>query len=440
MRTTHDHDNHHHPGASHATVAWLLLQVGLVGVTLGLTRTVLPAMAEADFGVPRTSFVLLTTFVLAFGVVKGIMNWVAGRWSDRVGRRRVLLTGWVAALPVPLMLWHAPHWGWVVAATVLLGVNQGLAWSMTQTAQLDITPPHARGLQLGLNECAGYAGVALAGWGTAYVAQALGTRNGLLASGLAVVALGLLLAAFTVPETRPADLAGPPRGAGAPGAWALFIHTSWTDRRLAVLCQAGAVEKCVDALVWVFYPLFLTQRGLTLPQAAAVIGVYGLTWGLGQLAAGRLSDHWGRHRLNVGGMVLCGAGVALMLVGRGTAWWALSAGISGMGMAMLYPNLAAAVADLAEPAWRGTAIGTYRFWRDLGYAMGALGLGLSAQVSGRIEAAFVFVAGAMWASAALLWWWGEETHPAHRAVPHGAKPGPEHPSSSTFQGSNPCHR
>jgi MFS family permease len=326
MRTTHDHDNHHHPGASHATVAWLLLQVGLVGVTLGLTRTVLPAMAEADFGVPRTSFVLLTTFVLAFGVVKGIMNWVAGRWSDRMGRRRVLLTGWVAALPVPLMLWHAPHWGWVVAATVLLGVNQGLAWSMTQTAQLDITPPHARGLQLGLNECAGYAGVALAGWGTAYVAQALGTRNGLLASGLAVVALGLLLAAFTVPETRPADLAGPPRGAGAPGAWALFIHTSWTDRHLAVLCQAGAVEKCVDALVWVFYPLFLTQRGLTLPQAAAVIGVYGLTWGLGQLAAGRLSDHWGRHRLNVGGMVLCGAGVALMLVGRGTAWWALSAG------------------------------------------------------------------------------------------------------------------
>lgn len=411
METTRQHTHD-----LHAATAWLLLQVGLVGVTLGLTRTVLPAMAEADFGVPRTSFLLLTAFVLAFGVVKGIMNFVAGRWSDHVGRRRVLLTGWLVALPVPLLLWHAPHWGWVVAATVLLGINQGLTWSMTQTALLDITPAQHTGLALGLNECAGYAGMALAGWGSALVAQALGTRNGLLASGLVVITGALVLALFTAPETRPAEPNGPSAAPPSTPTWSVFVHTSWTDRRLAALCQAGAVEKCVDALIWVFYPMYLTQQGLTLPQAATVIGAYGMTWGLLQLATGRLSDHWGRQGLNVGGMVLCGAGVALMLAGQGALWWGLSATLSGVGMAMLYPNLSAAVADLAEPAWRGTALGTYRFWRDLGYALGALGLGLTAQISGQMEAAFVFVAAAMWASAALLWYWGRETHPTRRSL------------------------
>lgn len=399
------------PPLPRATVAWLLLQVALVGVTLGLTRTVVPAMAEADFGVPKGSFLLLTAFVLAFGLVKGSMNFVAGRWSDRVGRRRVLLVGWAVALPVPVMLWHAPHWSWVVAATMLLGVNQGLAWSMTQTAKLDITGPEQRGLVLGLNEFAGYAGVALAGWATAQVAQALGTRDGLLVSGLVVVGTALVLAALTVPETRPAAAAGPHHPTLR--AWPVFVHTSWRDRRLAALCQAGAVEKFVDALVWVVYPVFLTQKGLTLPQAATVIGVYGMTWGLSQLVTGRLSDRWGRHGLNVGGMVVCGAGVALMLADQGAAWWSVAASISGLGMAMLYPNLSAAVADLADPAWRGTAIGTYRFWRDLGYAFGALGVGLVAHASGHLEATFVFVAGAMWLSAALLAWWGAETHPRH---------------------------
>lgn len=396
------------------TVAWLLVQVALVGVTLGLTRTVVPAMAEADFGVPKGSFLLLTAFVLAFGVVKGGMNFVAGRWSDRVGRRPVLLAGWAVALPVPVMLWHAPHWGWVVAATVLLGVNQGLTWSMSQTAKLDITRPDQRGWVLGLNEFAGYAGVALAGWATAHVAQALGTRDGLLVCGLGAVGLGLALAALTVSETRP--LAANAQAQSPLRAWPVFVHTSWHDRRLAALCQAGAVEKFVDALVWVVYPVYLTQQGLALPQAAAVIGVYGMTWGLTQLVTGRLSDRWGRHGLNVGGMVVCGAGVALVLAGSGAVWWSVAAAVSGLGMAMLYPNLSAAVADLAEPAWRGTAIGTYRFWRDLGYAVGALGVGLVAHASGHLQATFVFVAGAMWLSAAWLWWWGAESHPRHTLI------------------------
>jgi len=413
-----------------------LLQVLLVGLTLGMMRTVVPALAEREFGVPRTSFLLLTTFVIAFGVVKAVMNFVAGRLSERVGRRRVLLLGWLAALPVPVMVALAPSWGWVVAATVLLGVNQGLTWSMTQTAQLDLTSPRERGLTLGLNEFAGYAGVALAGIATAALASWLGPRQGLLLFGLAVVLVAIVLTLRWMRETLPWARAEAARQAAAglaagepqaryprqvssqPGSRELFALLSWRDRRFFALSQAGLVEKFVDALVWVFYPIYLQQHGLSLTQTSAVIGVYGLCWGASQLFTGRLSDHIGRHRPTIAGMWLCGAGVALMLQGQGLTWWSLSAALSGVGMALLYPNLSAAVADISHPAWRGSAIGIYRFWRDLGYGIGALGLGLTAQWSGDVEAAFHFVALAMGVSGFLLWWLGEETHPrlnpAHR--------------------------
>ncbi|MDO9023677.1 MFS transporter [Zwartia sp.] len=187
---------------------------------------------------------------------------------------------------------------------------------------------------------------------------------------------------------------------------------SGRDRRLFALCQAGLVEKFVDALVvWVVYPVYLYQRGLSLTEAGSIIGVYGLTWGGSQLLTGRLSDRFGRHLLNIWGMWLCGAGVALMILGQSALWWSLCAALSGFGMAMLYPNLSAAVADISHPNWRGSAVGIYRFWRDLGYAIGALGLGLAAHFSGHIEAAFWFVALSMLASGVLLWWLGEETHP-----------------------------
>lgn len=402
-----------------------LLQVLLVGFTLGLMRTVVPALAESEFGVPRNSFMLLSAFVLAFGVVKGVMNFVAGRWSERVGRRTVLLAGWWVAVPIPLLVWWAPGWGWIVLATVLLGINQGLTWSMTQTAKLDFTRPEERGLTLGLNEFAGYVGVALAGIVTAWLAVRLGARNGLLIFGMSTILLALLLTWRWVRDTlpwahavvqRPAGhwtaAARPPQTRSAqPDIWEVFTLMSWRDRRLAALCQAGLVEKFVDALVWVFYPVFLYQRGLSLPETGGVIGVYGLTWGLAQLVTGRLSDHVGRRLPNVAGMLICGAGVALMLLGEGLVWWSFSAAVSGIGMALLYPNLSAAVADLTPPAWRGSAIGIYRFWRDLGYGVGALGLGLAAALGGGIRVAFVFVALSMLASAALLAWWGEETHP-----------------------------
>jgi MFS family permease len=319
---------------------------------------------------------------------------------------------------------------------VLLGINQGLTWSMTQTAKLDITRLDERGLTLGLNEFAGYVGVALAGIVTAYMATRLGARDALLVFGGVVIVLALALTHLWVRDTRPWARAEAQRHApGAaptcqptprypahvsaqPGTWEIFALMTWRDQRLAALSQAGLVEKFVDALVWVFYPIFLYQHGLSLPEVGWVIGVYGLVWGGAQLFTGRLSDRVGRHRPNVAGMWLCGAGVALMVLGEGVAWWVMSAAVTGLGMALLYPNLSAAVADISHPAWRGSAIGIYRFWRDLGYGIGALGLGLVAHVTGQMEAAFWFVALSMGASGALLWWCGEETHPRLNPATH----------------------
>jgi MFS family permease len=413
--------------ANLAQVLHQLLQVLLVGMTLGMVRNVVPALAELEFGVQRGSFLLLVAFVAAFGFVKGAMNFVAGRLAERRGRRRVLLVGWLVAIPIPPMIWFAPSWGWIVVATALLGVNQGLTWSMTQTAKLDVTRADQRGLVLGLNEFAGYVGVALAAVVTGYAASLLGPRTGLLWFGSLVIGAATLLAWLAVAETLPwarADgraAAEPTSGAArprhpagigtAPSTAEVFAVMSWRDRRMAALSQAGLVEKFVDALVWVFWPVYLHQRGVDLPGIGWIVGVYGFTWGAAQFLTGKASDRLGRQRLNVWGMWICGAGVALFPLGSGSAWWSLSAVVAGLGMAMLYPNLSAAVADIAHPGWRASAIGIYRFWRDLGYGIGGLALGLAATLGGNLEAAFWFVAAAMLLSGALLQAWGEETHP-----------------------------
>ena len=413
-------------GANRTQFAHQLLQVLLVGFTIGMMRTVVPALAQSEFGVPRDSFMLLGAFVVAFGFVKGAMNFAAGRLSERIGRKRVLLAGWLVALPIPPLLLWGPSWNWIVAATVLLGVNQGLTWSMTQTAKLDLTRPDQRGLTIGLNEFAGYAGVAGAGIITAYMAGALGARLGVAAFGLAVIVLAIVLTLLWVRETRPwasaeaaRGLTNPPRYlprypaniSNQPTTWEIFTLMSWRDKRLMALSQAGLVEKFVDALVWVFFPVFLYHHGVSLSGIGWVAGAYGFVWGGAQLFTGKLSDHAGRHMLNVWGMWVCAAGVGLMLAFDTVLWWTLCAALSGLGMAMLYPNLSAAVADIAHPNWRGSAIGIYRFWRDIGYAIGALGMGLAASATGSIESGFWFVVIAMLLSGGVLWFWGEETHP-----------------------------
>lgn len=404
-----------------------LVQVLCIGLTLGTLRTVVPALAESEFGLAKGSFLLLVSFVVAFGLVKAVLNFVAGRLSERIGRRAVLALAWVAALPVPLIVWFAPGWGWIVVATMFLGINQGLGWSMAQTSKLDLARADQRGVAIGLNEFAGYVGVALAGIVTAYLVPLMGARGGLAASGLGIALFGLCLTLAAVrdtlrwarAETRGAKAARvegfhpcyPKNVPSHPTTAEVFAVMSWGDARLAAVCQAGLVEKFVDALIWVVVPAWLYQKGLTLAQIGWIVGTYGFVWGCAQLLTGRLSDRIGRHLPNVAGMWVCGAGVALMPLSTGLAWWNLSAVVMGLGMALLYPNLSAAVADLAPPAWRGSAIGIYRFWRDLGYAVGALGLGFAASLAGALDAAFWFVALSMFASGAVLALWGGETHP-----------------------------
>jgi MFS family permease len=428
LETSHHNGGYQH-GIRHNLTQFLhhLLQVLFVGLTLGMMRTVIPALAESEFGVPKGSFLLLVTFVVAFGFVKGTLNFVAGRLSERIGRKSVLLLGWASAIPIPFLIFYASNWNWIVAATVLLGINQGFTWSMTQTAKLDITRADQRGLTIGLNEFAGYVGVAGGGIVTAHMAQAFGARQGLLIFGLTVIALAMVLTTVWVKETLHwAKAEGARHAAGTlkgpkpryptiislqPTTWEVFTLVSWRDRRFAAICQAGLVEKFVDALIWVFYPVYLYQHGLSLTNIAWVVGVYGFMWGGAQFFTGKLSDHIGRQKPIVWGMWICGAGVGMMLLGESIWWWSCSAAITGLGMALLYPNLSAAVADIAHPNWRGSAIGIYRFWRDLGYGIGALILGGVATANGAVSSGFWVVTAAMMLSGLLVLAWGEETHP-----------------------------
>ena len=404
-----------------------LWQVLLVGLTLGMMRTVIPALADSEFGVPKGSFLLLMAFVVAFGFVKGTLNFVAGRLSERIGRKHVLMLGWLIAIPIPAMIYYAPSWDWIVLATVLLGVNQGLTWSMTQTAKLDITHPEQRGLTIGLNEFSGYFGVAAAGILTAYLTEWLGAREGLMWFGMVTVLIAIITTQLWVKDTLPwaqaearqhaSGLAtGPtprfPKNISeSPTTWEIFTLMSWRDQRMFAFSQAGLVEKFVDALIWVFYPVYLYQQGLSLANIGWVVGIYGFVWGGSQFLTGKLSDHIGRLWPITIGMWVCGAGVAMTLVGETLWWWSTAAAVTGLGMALLYPNISAAVGDIAHPAWRGSAIGIYRFWRDLGYGIGALLLGLASTMTGFLSTGFWFVAIAMFISGLLVVILAEETHP-----------------------------
>lgn len=403
-----------------------LLQVFFVGMTIGLERTVIPALAESDFGVVRGSMTTVFAFVVSFGLVKGAMNFVSGRVSERVGRRPVLIWGWLAALPIPLMIYFAPSWGWIVAANVLLGINQGFCWSMTVTAKMDIVKGSERGLAAGFNEFAGYGGVALAGLVTGYLASYFDPRTSLLVFGVVVIllALGLGLVAFT--ETLPyahaeaarhkaSEATGPrPRyveGPENPTSRQIFALVTWRNPTFMALAQAGSVEKFVDALMWALVPVFMVAKGASLIEIGWVTGIYGFVWGGSQLWTGPLSDLFGRKWPTVAGFFLCAVGVLAFPYLASASAWAAAAAVTGIGMALLYPTLIAAMGDIAHPSWRGTALGVYRFWRDLGYAIGALAMGLIADAAGTLEAGFWLAGLAMAVSGIWLVLRMEETHP-----------------------------
>ncbi len=372
----------------------LVLVNGFVGAMVGLERTVVPLIAQRQFGIASASAVL--SFIVGFGVTKALANFVAGGLSDRLGRKRVLVAGWLVGLPVPLLVLWAPAWGWVVVANVLLGVNQALCWSMTVNMKIDLVGPARRGLALGLNESAGYAAVGLATLASGALAAAYGLRQGPFTLGLAFPVLGLLLSAVFVRETRShvrveVEQQRAQAPSDRPTLGSIFALASWRDRNLFACSQAGLVNNLNDGLAWGLLPIFFAQTGLGVGAVALISAAYPLSWGALQLGTGALSDRWGRRPLIVGGMALQGVALAAIPFVHGEAAWLAAALVLGLGTALVYPTLLAAVGDVAHPSWRASAVGVYRLWRDLGYAVGALLAGVVADLAG-IPAAILTVA------------------------------------------------
>jgi MFS family permease len=373
----------------------LVVVNALVGGMVGQERTVLPLLAEESFG--RSAFTATATFVVAFGATKALTNLVAGVMTDRVGRKPVLVAGWIIAVPVPLLLMWAPVWGWVIVANVLLGVSQGLTWSTTVIMKIDLVGPSRRGLALGLNEAAGYGAVALTALVTGEVAARYGLRPEPFFFGVAFVALGLGLSAAVIRETSShvaLEAVGTrPSSSENVGVGAVLRRTTWSDPSLAAVCQAGLVNNAVDGLAWAFLPLLFASEGVSVAGIGVLAALYPGVWCVAQLFTGAWSDRVGRKPLIVAGMLLQGAALALMARGTGFGLWAGGAVLVGLGTALVYPTLIAAVGDVAHPRWRATAVGVYRLWRDTGYVVGA--------VVGGVVADALDVRAAVWAMALL---------------------------------------
>ncbi|HWB71312.1 MAG TPA: MFS transporter [Egibacteraceae bacterium] len=379
-----------------ANLAQFSLLVGvnaLVGGMVGQERTVLPLLAEQHFALRAYSAAL--TYIVAFGLVKALANLFAGTLSDRFGRKPVLLAGWLAGLPVPLLLIWAPSWGWVVFANVLLGVNQGLAWSTTVIMKIDLAGPDRRGLAMGLNEASGYTALAATALGTGMIAARAGLRPEPFLLGLAYAGLGLGLSLLWVRETRGhAQLEAGRHGRHqALSTRQVLALTSLREPALSAASQAGLVNNLNDGLAWGLFPLFFAAGGLTVDTIGLLAGVYPAVWGLGQLLTGPLADRWGRKWLIVAGMWLQAAALALTAAADRLGLWLVASALLGVGTAMVYPALLAAVGDVAHPRWRASAVGVYRLWRDVGFAVGALVAGAVADLLG--------LAAAIWAVAAI---------------------------------------
>ncbi len=382
----------------------LLVVNAFVGAMVGLERVVLPLVAKSDFGIASATAAL--SFIATFGLTKALTNLAAGWLVDRGGRRSTLVIGWLLALPVPLVILWAPSWWWIVGANALLGVNQGLAWSTTVIMKIDLVGPRRRGLAMGLNECAGYVAVALAALASGAVAAHDGLRAGPAYLGLAIAISGLLLSVFFVRETsghaalEEVHYPSPALDAQRPTLTRLLGRSLWSHRGLFSVSQAGLVNNLNDGLAWGVFPLLFVAAGLSLRESSAMAVVYPAVWGICQLWTGALSDRWGRKWLIVVGMGVQGIALVSIAVTRGLVAWSIALVALGVGTALVYPTLLAAVGDIARPSWRGAAIGVYRFWRDLGYVVGALLAGTIADAFG--IAAAIGAVGAMTVASGLL--------------------------------------
>lgn len=398
----------------------------LVGITVGQERNVVPVLAKEEFAIASTSVIL--SFLISFGFVKAFVNLIGGTLSETWGRKPLLVAGWVAALPVPLMIIWATNWWWIVGANLLMGINQGLTWSMTVTSKMDISGSKWRGLATGINEFAGYSGVAIGALVTGTIASSYGLRPAPFYFGLLVILSGLGISLVLARETRgyaSAEAAKEgssfnPGEAQEPCSKILpfrdiLLITSWRDKAMFAACQAGLLHKFTDALVWVAFPLFFVARGMGVAQIGQIVASYGFSWGVLQLLTGPLTDRVGRKWPIVAGLLLCGIGVAGTTMVSDFSSWLITASLTGTGMALLYPSLLSAVGDASNPCWRGASLGVYRMWRDSGYAFGAILIGLVSDLAG-LNYGFYFVALVMFISAALVVKYMYETAPSIRKV------------------------
>ena len=357
-----------------------------VGAMVGLERSTLPLIGEEDFGLTSSAAVL--SFIVAFGLAKSATNLAAGVEAERLGRRRLLIAGWLVALPVPVLIAVAPSWSWIVAANVFLGVNQGLAWSMTVVMKIDLAGPRNRGLALGLNEAAGYGGVAIAAAVSGWLAAEFASRDVLVVAGAAIALTGLLLSVAFVRDTAAHVRLEQGRGEHdsdevAPRLATAFADTTFRRPALRACSQAGLVNNLNDALAWGLVPLFLAANGASAAQVGLVAGIYPAVWGVGQIFAGGWSDRIGRKPLIVGGMLLQAVALGALAASDGAIGLAATAAvILGAGTALVYPTLIAAISDLVSPVSRASAVGVYRFWRDMGYVAGGLLAGIAADAVG----------------------------------------------------------
>ena len=361
----------------------LVLINAFVGGMVGLERTLVPLIGSETFQLAST--VAVTSFIISFGVVKAITNLVSGQLADTWGRKKTLVLGWVVGLPVPFLIMWAPTWEWIVAANVLLGINQGLSWSMTVIMKVDLVGPRQRGLAVGLNEFAGYLAVGLTAFLTGYLATLYGLRPIPFYLGIGYAAAGLLLSVMVVRDTREhvaLERSQHPRIETSLSFGEVFLRTSLTDRNLFAASQAGLVNNLNDGMSWGIFPLFFAAAGLSVERIGILKGVYPAIWGILQVVTGPLSDRWGRKGLIAAGMWVQAAGLFVVAMLDGFGWWLLGSVLLGIGTAMVYPCLLAAVSDAADPSWRARALSVYRFWRDLGYAIGALTAGVLAALVG----------------------------------------------------------
>ncbi|NWF81106.1 MAG: MFS transporter [Chloroflexi bacterium] len=387
---------------------------------VGIERAILPLLAESEFGLASKTAIL--SFIASFGIVKALANLFAGRLSDRIGRKGVLIAGWLFGLPVPLLIMFAPSWSWIIVANVLLGVNQGLCWSTTVIMKIDLVGPARRGLAMGLNEAAGYVAVALAALGAGYLAATYALRPQPFVLGLLFAIAGLLLSIFFVRESRGHATVearqhhGDDGGAAQPSFAHILLLTSWKDRALFSVSQAGMINNLNDGMAWGLFPLYFALAGLSIGEVSLLAAIYPAVWGLAQLGTGALSDHLGRKWLIAAGMLVQAGGIFLIMLTHGFWPWAGGAALLGLGTAMVYPTLLAAIGDVAHPSWRASAVGVYRLWRDGGYAVGALLAGVLADALG-LNWAIGAVGGLTLLSGIIVALVMYETLPARRATP-----------------------